>query len=113
MTTQYRQGDVLVEFVESYDLSNAKKVDSGEVILAHGEATGHMHVIQEDIGAMLFDVGLGEGERVLKLTNDAVLRHLKGGKQTGEHGEIPLPKGFYRVLRQEEYHPSKNRFVQD
>jgi len=43
MITQYRQGDVLIERVETMVAGLIKVKKSHRVILAHGEVTGHHH----------------------------------------------------------------------
>lgn len=100
----YRQGDVLV--MEVVGLPNgAAETPSDEaerLVLAHGEVTGHAHAI--DIN---FVTQYLRGDEVYIATSDgAVLRH-------EEHSPIPLPKGFYRVIRQREYTPDFLRRVCD
>ena len=74
----------------------------GEVILAHGEATGHAHRI---VGAKakLYEK---ENERILILPEEDSLVHQ-------EHETIRLPKGTKRVIRQREYSPEQIRNVAD
>lgn len=105
----YRQGDVLVVKVEdpsSIDLSEAKEVnENGRAILAHGEATGHVHAV-ESPKAKLFDIGKGLAERILDLPEDSVLTHQ-------EHGSVALTSGTYRVIRQREYSAGEIKYVAD
>ncbi|MFC8093465.1 hypothetical protein [Streptomyces sp. NPDC057301] len=108
----YRQGDVLiVPVLEDAVVARALE-DSGEprdgrgrLVLALGEVTGHAHAVQ------------GPGRLVRERGESGpMLLHLpQGGRVVHEeHAAIPLPKGWYRVIRQREYVPgSVARFVAD
>ena len=102
----YRQGDVLIIRVEpgSVETTKAIKRESGRVILAHGEQTGHSHAIA-DKGVTL-SWAKGEIDRLLRVREPATLRH-------EEHGSIALAPGEYLVRRQKEYHPEELRYVAD
>jgi len=103
---QYRQGDVLIERVVESSLSGTDiPRESGRIVLAHGEATGHAHAIADD-NAMFFEVP----ER-----KERFLRVLKGGValKHEEHREVKIPAGLYRVTRQREYSPEAIRNVAD
>ena len=105
----YRQGDVLVVPISEADvppgLIPAPRDRSGRLVLAYGEATGHAHVVS------------GEGLRLLCLPDDlqAMFLHVRtlGRVTHEEHGAIPLPAGYYRVVRQREYVPGTWRPVAD
>ena len=97
---QYRQGDVLIERVDAIP-AEAVRV-AGEIILAHGEATGHAHRVTGRT-AKLFEK---HGERFLKLDYKARVVHQ-------EHAAIALDPGVYRVSRQREYFPEAVRNVAD
>jgi hypothetical protein len=105
----YRQGDVLVVPIAPEELPaeviTAPRDRSGRMILARGEATGHAHVVT------------GEGLTLLCLPDDieTMFLHVKGYGRIGheEHGPIPLPAGYYRVVRQREYVPGAIRPVLD
>jgi hypothetical protein len=115
---------VPVELLAGAELG--QPIESGEVVLAHGEATGHRHRIQT--GAELFALpGTLPQERVaharkllaeLPAIDDAavpigIVR--VGGPQElvhEEHGSIELT-GDYLALRQREYHPGELRVVAD
>ena len=96
MKNQYRQGDVFLEQVAKAP-KMARPIDreGGDVILAHGEVTGHAHRIR-DPGVCLLQAG--EGERYLTIAGEhiALLTH-------EEHAPIALPPGDYRVTIQREY----------
>ena len=103
----YRQGDVLVVPIDELPagLVPAPRDRKGRLVLAYGEATGHAHV------------ATGEGLRLLCLPDDleSMFLHVQGyGRITHEeHGPIPLPIGYYRVVRQREYVPGAIRPVSD
>ena len=91
--TQFRQGDVLITRVNTIpDGAKALKRE-GDVILAHGEVTGHAHRIKER-RAEMFDGGGGGMFLNLPVTSD--LTH-------EEHSTITIPAGGYRITRQREY----------
>lgn len=105
----YRQGDVLVIPIAEADLPPgmvpAPSDQAGRLVLARGEATGHAHV------------ATGDGLTLLCLPDDldAMFLHVRryGRLSHEEHGPIPLPSGYYRVVRQREYTPGAIRFVAD
>ena len=70
--------------------------DEGRIVLAYGEATGHVHAIA-DADAELIE--LESGERFLVTERGVSLRH-------EEHEAIELLPGTYRVVRQREYVPA-------
>lgn len=100
----YRQGDVLL--IPANDLSASHEVprENGRIVLAHGEATGHAHAIEEP-RARLFEEPKS-GRRLLRLVTESFLRH-------EEHAPITLPPGDYEVIRQREYTPEEIRRVAD
>lgn len=102
--TMFRQGDVLL-IREDHDTSKMTMIkrESGRIVLAHGEVTGHAHAIKER-DAVLFDNG--KGIRILAVESEAHLVH-------EEHGTIDLAPGTYRVVRQREYSPEAIRNVAD
>lgn len=100
---QYRQGDVFIERIEQLP-ENVKKVarDSGRVVLAYGEVTGHAYAIADA------DVELFENEDVAKTDRFLVIGEaIKNGASLihEEHSTITLDPGIYRVRRQREYVP--------
>ena len=93
---QYRHGDLLIVEVPVCPAG----VPHPERILAHGEATGHAHRIDD---AQLYEY---DGTLYFRVARDARLTH-------EEHATITLPSGSYRVVRQREYVPSSTRWVED
>ncbi len=93
---QYRQGDLLIELVDSIPIQARVIPREHDLIeVKTGEHTGHRHLIA-DAGADLLTAF--EVERYLRITVEARLTH-------PEHASIALPAGLYRVVRQREYDP--------
>ena len=92
-----RQGDVLIVATNTIP-ENTQPVEreNGRVVLAHGEATGHAHVI-DDPTVLFLESDLGElADRFLRVEQECVVTH-------DEHDAITLPPGSYVVRRQREY----------
>jgi hypothetical protein len=73
-------------------------------ILAHGEATGHCHRVNESGAADLY------------ATSEGLYLHVRGTSVTvvhEEHRPVTLTSGYYRVWRQREYSPEEIRVVRD
>ncbi|MFJ2743267.1 hypothetical protein ACIO3O_26855 [Streptomyces sp. NPDC087440] len=107
----YRQGDVLIVPLEetavpSYAVRapGEPRDGRGRLVLALGEVTGHAHAVQGP-GRLVREGG----------PLDPTLLHLPDGGRVvhEEHAVIPLPKGWYRVVRQREYVPGAFRVVAD
>lgn len=95
-----RQGDVLLVEVDELpsQLAPVPRED-GRLVLAHGEATGHAHVLEGQ--AELLAADLEEMEhRFLRVEVESSLLH-------EEHDTIVVPPGSYRVVRQREYAPRR------
>ncbi|GAA2781516.1 hypothetical protein RMN57_35125 [Kitasatospora sp. CM 4170] len=107
----YRQGDVLIVPVEEAavpprvaDLPGQPRDVRGRLVLALGEVTGHAHAV----------VGPGQLRREAGPFGAVWLHLPEGGRVVHEeHAAIPLPKGWYRVVRQREYVPGAVRMVAD
>ena len=112
-TVMFRQGDVLIERIDSIPATAAKQPKSSRIILAHGEVTGHHHCLRLADPADWWKTdetkpsttGLA-GEIFLNIATPAEITHQ-------EHATIPLPAGTYRVTRQREYSPERIRNVAD
>jgi len=102
-TKQYRQGDVLIEQIAKTD-HRLKRSQTGKIVLAEGEATGHHHLLEcEELESWK------DSEEIVVQIND-----VQGAQVTHEeHSMITLRKGTYRVTRQREYSPEEIRRVQD
>lgn len=102
---QARQGDVFIvrssrsaEGLE--EISNPKE----DIILAHGEATGHAHRIREEGNVLYKDPK--SNNIYLAVNNDSALTH-------EEHDGIKLRPGLYRVIKQRQYTPGRIVSVAD
>jgi len=100
-TALYRHGDVLIGSVAALPVGAIPQAD---LVLAHGEVTGHRHRIREAGAARLFRSGSSLYLHVTAAT--ATLVH-------EEHRPIVLPTGVYRVWQQREYSPEAIRPVLD
>jgi hypothetical protein len=103
MSLQYRQGDVLlikISDVEARTLQVEKRArpTKGRLVLAQGEATGHSHSID---GATASLHELRFAERHLTVWAPTELIH-------EEHAPIQIDPGFYRVVRQREFVPTRD-----
>lgn len=113
----YRQGDVLIQRIEEIPLRahQLPEDDAPErLVLAHGEATGHAHVIH----ARPSQARLRRKEAVTdrwRGTVEPERTFLEVLSPTGvalvhdEHSTITLPQGEYEVTRQREYDPEAAR----
>lgn len=107
----YRQGDVLIVPIEESALPPGiaqaprdPRDARGRLVLALGEVTGHAHAV----------VGPGLLIREPDPFGSMLLQLPDGGRVVHEeHAAIPLPKGWYRVIRQREYVPGSVRVVAD
>jgi hypothetical protein len=95
---QYRHGDLLIVRVDSVPKGCSVKKDR---ILAEGEVTGHHHRLSE--GGTVLTKG---DDMFLDIKEKAELTH-------EEHGPILFSTGTYRVIRQREFSPERNRYVAD
>lgn len=99
----YRQGDVLlISMADDGRTGQPIARESGRLVLAHGEATGHSHAIATK-DAELFSVA-----------DQTFLRMIESGQLVHEeHGAVTLDRGLFRVIRQSEYAPEDIRNVAD
>jgi hypothetical protein len=104
---QYRHGDVFIMKTEKSELKGQK---TDIRLLAEGEGRNHGHVIEGEV-----DIYEYQDERstthFLDVKSTSVLKHLliDRGDWTGEHVDIVVPPGIYRVIRQREYDPYEQR----
>jgi len=105
----YRQGDVLLVPCDA-GMEHGVEVKRDPVrglVLAVGEATGHMHHIQAPVdAAALFDISPDKLDRLLEVRMPVTLYH-------DEHAPIGIDPGSYVVRRQREYTPQGLRTVED
>ncbi|MBW5482419.1 hypothetical protein [Streptomyces bambusae] len=108
----YRQGDVLIVPIEESavpphigEAPQEARDGRGRLVLALGEVTGHAHAVVGP-GRLVRESGPSAGPMWLHLPDGGRVVH-------EEHAAIPLPKGWYRVVRQREYVPGAVRLVAD
>lgn len=121
---QCRQGDVLLQRIDGASAGAEIPRDAGKrIVLAHGEATGHAHVVL-DRRASLHELEREDrtpvGDAVwsnlvglLKAPKGATLKHDCPGQAKPDHESIPLPPGEYAVIQQMQYTPEEIRAVAD
>jgi hypothetical protein len=97
----YRHGDVLLRTIAHLPSGLRPARD---LILTHGEVTGHSHRIERPETAQLWEQG-----SQLFLEVKSPVAHLIHE----EHRTIELPRGLYRVWKQREYRPEAPIDVED
>ena len=100
----YRQGDVMVMEVDRRDGLDEVPREDGRIVLAHGEVTGHAHVITSMDATLFMDAKTLD--RFLDVRAPVIIGH-------EEHNRIELPSGYYQVRQQREYRPEGIRRVAD
>lgn len=103
MKKSWRQGDVLIVEVSAIP-ANAKDITGKEIVLMHGEVTGHAHRIAKPKGkAVMYDA---QAERYLQIVSEATIKH-------EEHAPIVLREGRYQQAFQVEEQGEEIRRVAD
>ncbi len=103
----FRQGDILLVFLSSQFNLFAKPAPPGtRLILAHGEKTGHTHSLPAEDAVLDAPTAGQAGQELLHVLRRTELSHQ-------EHDAIPLEPGTYRVVRQRQYDPMRDRPVDD
>ena len=98
----YRQGDVFLIPTDTIGGRQESREKDGDIILAHGEVTGHAHRIKDKKASTFYL----DGKRYLMIEGPTDLTH-------EEHATITLPPGNYEVRIQREYTPEEIRNVVD
>lgn len=100
----YRQGDLLIKPISELPEERLVKsfVEDNQVVLLHGEATGHNHTLKGNFSLLRNN----DGVAYLDVHEDCVLVH-------DEHATIDVVVGKYAVIRQREYTPEKIVYVRD
>lgn len=94
--TNFRQGDCALIAVKSTP-DDATIIDiPGDVILKHGEATGHMHSFRGAEARKVYVRQTMKKERFLHVVKTAYLEH-------EEHSRIEVPPGIYAIPNQVEW----------
>lgn len=93
----FRQGDIL--FIEETNENKEGLELCKDKIVAHGEITGHHHSFSSDSQVLLYKKSGMENPELMEIQQDnAVLSHQ-------EHLPLVIPKGLYRIKREQEYNP--------
>ena len=94
-----RQGDVLLVPIDSVP-EDVRPVspEGGAAVLAHGEVTGHAHVIRDERAVLVTAAEAEELYLIVHGVQPVTLAH-------EEHDPLPVAPGSYRVIRQREYVP--------
>lgn len=104
----HRQGDIM--FIPVDDIpETAKVVEEGkEVIVAHGEGSGHTHTLASSMPVSLLNSDVGE---FIKIQEEANLKHQEHPWQTFKKDDA----GYYKIIRESEFDPfaKKMRQVMD
>lgn len=114
---QVRQGDVFLAELTDADLTDARPVsgDGAQGILARGEATGHMHRLEDLDGIILKRMVINRAERLIIDTRGRTeptrlihgpkgrLVEVKPGEKPMTHRPIEIPPGkVIQVILQRE-----------
>jgi hypothetical protein len=101
-----RQGDILLVPVEKVP-DGLKEVprENGAIVLAEGEATGHLHKIEAPEATFLADDLASIEGRFLIIEAEAATADAAQGValEHPEHDTVVLEPGAYEVRRQREY----------
>jgi len=105
-----RQGDVtLRRIVEEKAIKAAEGLTNvTSAILAHGETTGHHHIIID--GEVFLD---GAGKIIVRANEKTKFRHQKPDGSVADHEELDVPPGMYVVGYEEEYTADGMRRAED
>lgn len=102
-----RQGDILILSGEPRRTTESDVPrENGKIVLAHGEATGHMHAIDAPPSVANLFTAKSTVDRILRAKEPIRLYH-------DEHAPIEFPAGDYVVRRQREYRWGRTRTVED
>jgi hypothetical protein len=95
----YRQGDVLLVPCGAIPSSaHEENAEDGRVVLAHGERTGHAHIMPADRVCYFRDDGNGQAFLHVAPGEPVALTH-------EEHAPLDVEPGTYRIILQREYQP--------
>lgn len=101
-----RQGDIYLVPIEKVP-DGLKEVprENGQIVLAEGEATGHLHAIEAPEATFLAkDLGSPEDRFLVIEEAEAITAEAAGVELTHpEHDTLVLEPGAYEVRRQREY----------
>ena len=93
---QIQHGDVLLQEVAKIPAGAVPVPHGKTVVVAHGEETGHSHVIESDQMSIWVLTRNGVEKLFLQIQAPVTIVH-------DEHRPLPIPRGIYRVGRIKEY----------
>lgn len=97
----------MIEKLKEFD--SRSLIGTKERLLVRGEGRYHGHFIRGEVEVFQNQEFGPENttSHFLDIRGKAVLehRHTETGEPTGEHGDLKLKPGKYRVIRQREYNP--------
>ena len=101
--TQFRHGDLLIERIDQ--APEGQPTDNP--LLAQGEGRNHGHFVESDSTEIFKTDAEQNVTHILHVKENAAIKHLKIDSKvwTGEHTDILLDPGVYRVIRQREFDP--------
>lgn len=101
--TQFRHGDLLIEKIDQ----TPEGTLTDNTLLAQGEGRNHGHFIESESTEIFKTDSEQNITHILNVKDRAAIKHLKIDSKTwtGEHTDILLDPGVYRVIRQREYDP--------
>jgi hypothetical protein len=95
---------------ERHEATEEVPRESGRIILAHGETTGHAHAIASRDASLYSATGdaaaLALGTRILAARASVALEH-------EEHSTIQIPRGTWGIRIQRQYEAGAFRRVED
>lgn len=93
---QYRQGDVMLERVEALPAGIVmERLKSARTVIQQSVNSPRTHSLTS-AKVLIGTLKSGKVRTYIHVEKDDVLEHQ-------EHGHIPIPKGFYAVLKQQQY----------
>lgn len=94
----FRQGDILLREVFRLPPNTRQAADQGNArILAYGEKTGHMHIMQS--GTVYETSGPAGAKKFVQVAAPTQLVH-------DEHAAIDVPPGIWEIIQQRTYVPT-------
>lgn len=85
----YRQGDILLLPINNIP----EKVKKKDLILAYGEATGHMHQFIDSVNVSVYELNQQQFVNINSEYTDLI---------HNEHNTLKIPRGMYKVVNQRE-----------
>lgn len=103
----WRQGDVLIERIDSFSKTSLNETKDRLLVRGEGKYHGHFILGEVEIFANEEFSTSDTVSHFIEVKKEATLKHLHllTNEATGEHGDLNIAPGTYRVIRQREYNP--------